>query len=198
MDGVLRTQSPARASRDMAPRPTNPPPEVLSSVERLRRQTSGEDSVPSSKCLPSMVQQLHGEGLLMRSSLENAFGRTGSRPAATPSNGPLPLRGTAAAAAAAAASGSSTSALAAGAAEAVPSCTAMHESRIASMENKVKSFDKMLRDYTPVDASALEVEVLHQCQALVGELDEQRNTRLALEEKAKRLGKLLVHEREER
>lgn len=64
------------------------------------------------------------------------------------------------------------------------------------MENAVKSFDKMLRDYTPVNDNVL--EVLHRCEALTAELEEQRKTRRALEEKAKHLDKLLRHERGER
>lgn len=72
-----------------------------------------------------------------------------------------------------------------------------YESRLASMERAVKSFDQMLRDCAPpVDANLL--EVMHQCEALASELGEQRKTRQVLEERTKHLDKLLRHERGER
>lgn len=78
-----------------------------------------------------------------------------------------------------------------------PASTAVYESRLANMEGAVKSFDQMLRDSAPpVDANLL--EVMHQCEALACELDEQRKTRQVLEERAKHLDKLLRHERGER
>jgi len=78
-----------------------------------------------------------------------------------------------------------------------PASAAVYESRLANMESAVKSFDQMLRECAPpADANVL--EVMHQCEALACELDEQRKTRQVLEERAKHLDKLLRHERGER
>jgi len=79
----------------------------------------------------------------------------------------------------------------------VPTAAPAHEVRIASMESSVKKFDQMLKDFKPV-AMGAELQVLQQCEALAGELAEQRDTRKALEDRAKHLDKQLRHERGER
>jgi hypothetical protein len=73
---------------------------------------------------------------------------------------------------------------------------AAYESRIANMENSVKSFDRMLKDYKPPNVESQ--QVLMQCEALAAQIAVHRQDRRSLEEKAANLHKLLKHERDER
>lgn len=89
-------------------------------------------------------------------------------------------------------------------AAAVPSMVAAgeatHEARVASLESSVKMVDQMLKEYKPAEPSATQdaAQAMERCEALAAELAGYRQSRRAMEDRAKHLDKLLRHERGER
>jgi len=76
--------------------------------------------------------------------------------------------------------------------------TASCEEHIASMESSVKTFSHTLKDFQPKRDDSKAMQVMRRCEELATELEEQRQSRRVLEEKAQHLNKLLRHERGER
>lgn len=182
--------------------------ESASTSSSLRMSVGTKDSVPTGQSRPGVVPQgqtvRRSPGVVSReipvSSSSGAGIRLGSRPLnlSATSNAPTGL-------AAASSVGSNGRIVGAGdmAGSPVGSTdtsgfvdTIAYESRIANMENSVKSFDRMLKDYKPPNVESQ--QVLMQCEALAAQIAVHRQDRRSLEEKAANLHKLLKHERDER